>query len=260
MREVRHQRITAQDAGGHGLDMSDGQPWLVEDCVIDLSACPLEGLDEAVGVTWGSRALFRRCVIRGAGKLLLCGSGDADKLAVERGKVVIFEDCILEDFGRRGPEAQSCMRVILRRCLIRNWGKTERFDVRAFAAWAHHGGRIEAYACVFDQPRFWHGWRLMARDWLAHLGQAWNDEGLRGLLRPANWLPGVCRGLTATAGGHVRAADCRATRWWIRLEGRHGPRMSREDAAALLEQGERMRAELTAFPAAASPVRGRPDG
>ena len=40
-----------------------------------------------------------------------------------------------------------------------------------------------------------------------------------------------------------------------------GPRMSREDAAALVEQGERMRAELTGrFPAAASPVRGRPDG
>ena len=142
-------------------------------------------------------------------------------------------DCILEDFGRRGPEVQSAMRVILRRCLIRNWGEPGRFDVRAFAAWAHHGGRIEAESCVFDQPRFWRGWRVMALDWLAHLGQAWNDEGLRGLLRPANWLPGVCRGLTATAGGHVRAADCRATRWWIRLEGHHGPRMSREDAQAL---------------------------
>ena len=35
------------------------------------------------------------------------------------------------------------------------------------------------------------------------------------------------------AGGHVRAADCRATRWWIRLEGHYGPRMSREDAQAL---------------------------
>ena len=241
MREVREQRITAPDAGGHGLDMSDGQSWLVEDSIIDLSACPLERLDEAAGITWGSRALFRRCVIRGAGKLLLCGSGDADKLAVERGNTVIFEDCIIEDFGRRGPEAQSCMRVILRRCLIRNWG--ERFDVRSFAAWAHHGGRIEAYACVSDQSRFWRGWRLMARDWLAHLGQAWNDEGPRGLLRLANWLPGVCRGLTATAGGHVRAENCRATRWWIRLEGHHGPRMSREDAAALVKRLEAMRRE-----------------
>lgn len=92
---IAGQRITAPDAGGHGLGISDGQSWLVEDSIIDLSACPLERLDEAAGITWGSRAIFRRCVIRGAGKLILCGSGDADKLAVERGKVVIFEDCIL---------------------------------------------------------------------------------------------------------------------------------------------------------------------
>ena len=240
MTEVRRRRITAPDAGGHGLDMSDGQSWLVEDCIIDLSACPLEALDEAVGVTWGSRAIFRRCVIRGAGKLLLCGSGDADKLAVERGKTVIFEDCILEDFGRRGPEVQSWMWIVLLRCLIRNWGEAGRFDMRAFAAWAHHGGGIDAYDCVFDQPSFWRGWRLMARDWLAHLGQVWNDEGLRGLLRPANWLPGVCRGLTATAGGYVRAEKCHATRWWIRLEGHCGPRMSRGDAQSLVARLEEM--------------------
>ena len=62
---VAGQRITAPDAGGHGLGISDGQSWLVEDSIIDLSACPLERLDEAAGITWGSRAIFRRCVIRG---------------------------------------------------------------------------------------------------------------------------------------------------------------------------------------------------
>lgn len=99
---VAGQHITAPDTGGHGLGISDGEDWLVEDCIIDLSSCPLDQLDEAVGVTWGSSAVFRRCVIRGAGKLVLCGSGDAAKAAMERGKVAIFEDCILEDFGRRG--------------------------------------------------------------------------------------------------------------------------------------------------------------
>ena len=191
-------------------------------------------------MTWGSSAVFRRCIIRGAGKLVLCGSGDAAKAAMERGKVAIFEDCILEDFGRRGPEAQSGMRVMLRGCLIRNWGALERFDVRSFAAWAHHGGDIEAVDCVFDQSRAWRGWHIMVRDWLAHLGQAWNDEGLRGLLRPANWLPGVCRGLVATAGGQVRAENCHATRWWIRLEGHRGPHMSRSQAQALMARLENM--------------------
>ena len=237
------QTITAPDTGGHGLDMSNGQDWLVEDCLIDLSACPLDQLDEAVGVVWGSSAVFRRCVIRGAGKLVLCGSGDAAKIAVEHGKTVTFEGCVLENFGRRGPEAQSGMRVMLWGCLIRNWDAPDRFDVRSFGAWAHHGGSIEAVGCVFDQSCLWRGWQIMVRDWLAHLGQAWTDEGLHGPLRPANWLPGVCRGLTATAGGHVRAETCRATRWWIRLEGHHGPRMSREDAAALVKTLEAMHRE-----------------
>lgn len=94
------------------------------------------------------------------------------------------------------------------------------------------------------------------QDWLAHIGQSWNDEGLRGLLRPANWLPGVCRGLVATAGGQVRAANCHATRWWIRLEGHSGPRMGRKEAFAVVERRERLRAELTGrFPAAACPGR-----
>lgn len=234
------QTITAPDASGHGLDMSNGQDWLVEDCLIDLSACPLGQLDEAVGVVWGSSAVFRRCVIRGAGKLVLCGSGDTDKVNVERGKTVTFEDCILEDFGRRGPEAQSGMRVMLRGCLIRNWCAPDRFDVRSFGSWAHHGGSIEAVDCVFDQPGFWRGWHIMVRDWLAHIGQSWNDEGPRGLLRPANWLPGVCRGLVATAGGQVRAENCHATRWWIRLEGHRGPRMSRNQAQALMARLEGM--------------------
>ncbi len=52
------QTITAPDTGGHGLDMRNGQDWLVEDCLIDLSACPLGQLDEAVGVVWGSSAVF----------------------------------------------------------------------------------------------------------------------------------------------------------------------------------------------------------
>ena len=52
--KVAGQRITAPDAGGHGLGISDGQSWLVEDSIIDLSACPLERLDEAAGITWAA--------------------------------------------------------------------------------------------------------------------------------------------------------------------------------------------------------------
>lgn len=236
MREVREQRITAPDAGGHGLDMSDGQSWLVEDSIIDLSACPLERLDEAAGITWGSRALFRRCVIRGAGKLLLCGSGDADKLAVERGKTVIFEDCILEDFGRRGPEVQSCVRVIMRRCVIRNWGIGSRFTVRSFGAWAHDGASIRAEDCVFWQDGFWQsGLRGFVVDLANWIGWCFNRRDWN----PLHWLlPGVCRGLTASQKGKVSASRCWTNRWWIRLQGHRGPRMSKREALALMAELE----------------------
>ena len=62
-------------------------------------------------------------------------------------------------------------------------------------AWAHTpGSRIDAVNCVFWQDAFWRPARQMWRDWTRHLGQAWADEGWRGLFRPGAWLPGVCRG------------------------------------------------------------------
>lgn len=56
-------------------------------------------------------------------------------------------------------------------------------------------------------------------DLVGHVGQAWNDEGLRGLFRLQTWIPGVCRGLTAGLGGKVRAVNCTSNKWWIRIEG-----------------------------------------
>ena len=56
-------------------------------------------------------------------------------------------------------------------------------------------------------------------DLLGHLGNAWNESGILGILNPASWLPGPCRGLTASDGGSVRAVRCRKNRWWIRIQG-----------------------------------------
>ena len=218
------QTITAPDASGHGLDISNGQDWLVEDCLIDLSACPLGQLDEAVGVVWGSSAVFRRCVIRGAAKLVLCGSGDTDKVNVERGKTVIFEGCVLEDFGRRGPEAQSGMRVMLRGCLIRNWCAPDRFDVRSFGSWAHHGGSIEAVDCVFDQPRAWRGWHIMVRD-------CWPTSAKAGTTK-------------ARAACCVRPTGCpvSAGGWWPQRADRSGPRTAMPHAGGYVLKGTVARA------------------
>lgn len=250
MPSIRLQRITAPaQIAGDGLGLADGQHWDVTDSIIDLSEWPVWALDEAAAVTWGSSATFTRCVIRGAGKLVLCGCGDADKVSVESGKRVKFVDCILEDFGRRGPEVQDGMRVYLRDCLIRNWGRPDRFTVRNFGAWAHHGGRIDAAGCVFWQDGFLRPWGQFWRDLAAHVGQAWDDEGLRGLLRPTTYLPGVCRGLLATAGGTAWAWHCWRNHWWIALPWRHTTAMMSEAEAmervrGLEEMAARLDAEL----------------
>ena len=245
---IEGRRITAPSSiGDDGLRLSDGKEYLVRDCIIDLSECDLDTIDEAASCTWGSSAIFQRCVIRGAGKLFLCGCGDADKVPIEEGKRVKFYDCILENFGRRGPEVQDGMHIFMQNCLIRNWGDSNRFTVRNFGAWAHSKGRIDAYGCVFWQDTFWRPIRQFIADICDHIGQAWNDEGLRGLIRPSTYIPGVCKGLFATAGGEAFAWQCWKNHWWIYLPWRHTTSMMDEvDAKIMILHLENMASELDA--------------
>ena len=256
---IRGRRITAPGqlgpdfTGDDGIGMyQDGKTYLVEDCIVDFSDLPLDQQDEATAVTWGASATYRSCVIRGAGKLVLCGSGNEDHVPQETGKRVILIDCILEHGSRRFPECHDGMHVTMQDCLIRNWGDPSRFNYdpahpdRTFAAWAHtENSRIEAINCVFWQDSFWRPLKQMTLDWWRHIGQAWNDEGWRGLLRPSTYLPGVCRGLFATNGGEAWAMKCWKNRWWICLPWRHTTKaMDETDAKILVAQLEKMAAEL----------------
>lgn len=222
MIEIANQYITKLQQLGprytekDGLGMYDGEEYLVHDCIIDMSEAT--DVDEAAAVTWGSSATFRRCVIRGAGKLFLCGSGNADKREKEEGKTVTLIDCILEDFGRRGPEVQCGMSVYMEHCLIRNWGDPDHCDVRNFGAWAHDYGQIYAVDCVFWQDGFFRPIGQFFRDICNHIGQAVNDEGLKALLYPSTYLPGVCRGLTASDGGKCGGTHCFNNHWWIKMQ------------------------------------------
>lgn len=208
--ELHHKYITEPaQLQGDGIGLCDGQHWTVHHCIVDFSACQLDEIDEAVGVTWGSSAHFYNCVFRGAGKLVLLGCGDKDKVPVEQGKSVTFEHCLFENFGRRGPEVQDGMTAVLTNCVIRDWGVPERFTERAFGAWAHHGGRIIAQNCVFLQdvnPGLW----LWLRDHIGHLGQAINDRGVLGIFSHDAWTSGYRRALTADWSGHVEARHCYA--------------------------------------------------
>lgn len=128
------------------------------------------------------------------------------------------------------------MRVIMRRCVIRNWGIGSRFTVRSFGAWAHDGASIRAEDCVFWQDRFWQsGLRGFVVDLANWIGWCFNRRDWN----PLHWLlPGVCRGLTASQKGKVSASRCWANRWWIRLQGHRGPRMSKKEALALMAELE----------------------
>ena len=233
---IEEQYITAPlGRGGDGITVygSDG-PVVIRNCTVDLGRWPLDKLDEGISGVDGARAVIRRTRVTRVGQAILWGN--AAYPATDPDAELVLEDCIIRDVGRRAPEAQDGVRVIMRRCVIRNWGIGSRFTVRSFGAWAHDGASIRAEDCVFWQDRFWQsglwgfvvdlanwiGWCFNRRDW-----------------NPLHWLlPGVCRGLTASQKGEVSASRCWTNRWWIRLQGHRGPRMSKREALALMVELE----------------------
>jgi len=135
-------------------------------------------------------------------------------------------------------QAKIALGVTMRRCLIRNWGHSYRFDTRAFGAWAHLGGRIHAESCVFWQDRLWHGFWHWIRDFIGHVGQCFNGGrfGLRDLFMPGTW-----RGLTAGPGGMVSAEFCYRNNRRIQIEGHKGPWMPEPYAMELVARLEALR-------------------
>lgn len=209
--------IHAPNSQGDGLTLCDGNSHTVRNCLIDLASHDIADIDEAIGITWGSSAIVEDCVFRSAGKLALCGSGDKDKAALELGKKVVFRNCLFENFGRRGPEVQCGMQVVLENCVIRQWAAPSRFSVRSFGAWAHgEGTSLIAENCVFDQEKY--HFRHFLTDLANHIGQAFNDGGWRALFTRHAWTPGICRGLTASDGAIAVARNCWATQPWIVLD------------------------------------------
>ena len=199
MIELRNLRFPALDfkpgKDSDALQLCGKQHYIVKNCIIDASDLEQASVDEACGITHGASAVFDHCLFRGAGKLVLIGSGDKFFAGDEDGKEVIFRHCWFDHFGRRGPEVQSGMICRMEYCLITDWGVPEKFDTRAFAAWAHDGGVIAAYDCVFTQsikPTF----KQWLKDHLNHIGQAINDHGLLSLFRSDSYVSGYKRACT----------------------------------------------------------------
>jgi|GEM_PF-1174701 len=199
--------------GNDGIGIAvPGEFLHVRDSTIDFSGLPLgkKYQDEAAAVTWGASALFERCIIRGAGKLLLSGSGDRGKRPDEAGCRVTLRECLLEDFGRRGPEVQCGMSCEMVDTVVRGWGHPDRFDCRAFGAWAHDGGFIVAKHCAFINEQRLSRWQALVDHW-HHFWQALKDNGPRAIVDPLTYAAGWRRGLTASDTGQVLAFHCYAS-------------------------------------------------
>lgn len=217
--------VTDTGAGGDGIHVENGL-WRVCSEWADFSSHSVDEVDECFSPVRGASAAVQDCVFEGAEKVCLVGCGDAEWREAEQGNWVVFKDCTFRRGSRRMPEVQSGMSVLLLNCVVEDWclpsrQPTDPKKARGFGAWAHDGGTIVAVDCEFRQTLpFWRGgWRFMLSDLLGHLGNAWNESGILGILNPASWLPGPCRGLTASDGGSVRAVRCRKNRWWIRIQG-----------------------------------------
>lgn len=138
--------------GGDGITVygSDG-PVVIRNCTVDLGRWPLDKLDEGISGVGGACAVIHGTRVTRVGKAVLWGNGEFPEADAARGELVL-EDCIIRDFGRRAPEAQDGVRVIMRRCVIRNWGISSRFTVRSFGAWAHDGAHSPACRIVSCRP------------------------------------------------------------------------------------------------------------
>lgn len=212
--------VSAPNANGDGIACEETH-YSVSNVLVDFSSLPLDKIDECCSVTRGGSADFINCTFKGAEKICLIGSGDEDQREREAGKKVYFRNCVFTEGSRRMPEVQSGMECYLLNCTISNWcirQPTDPAKARGFGAWAHDGGKIYAVACRFEQDSFWKGLKAMVSDLLGHLGNAVNESGIAALFKPKSWLPGVCRGLTATDGGYVEAIGCTKNHWWIRIE------------------------------------------
>lgn len=207
---------------------------VISDKVFDLRQCPHADQDEIITGVDGARVHVSRCLILGGIKPLFAGNGDhpGSDMLYARWEI---EDCVIIGGGRRCAEAQDFAQVIMRRCWVHDWGRA--FDVRAFGAWAHRGGRIVAEDCLFTQSGglFPLGLADSLRDIFNHIGQAVNDNGLVALLHPRTYLPGVCRGLTADTGGLVLATRCYRNKPWIRIDN-CDPYANRVDARGIVER------------------------
>ena len=179
---------------------------LIERCVFDLAAVPLDEQDEAIDLICGARATIRECVFLGCKKAILAGNGDWPDEDASYG-IVSLHHCVFIGCGRRCPEVQDGVHASMSECWVHNWG-AGCFDVRTFGAWAHRGATLTVKGSLFSRTRGLTRWHW-AVDHANHLGEAVKDGSLLDVFSATSWISGADRGLDYTGGGLGTSSGCR---------------------------------------------------
>lgn len=192
----------------------NGGTYNLEHIIIDFGEYTGE-IDENISTVNGCKAIISNSVFRNGIKLALHGSGDNPQQDIH-GRV-IYNNCIFENFGRRGPEVQDGIMLTLNNCIIKNWGDPKYFNKRSFGSYCRNGSRLVFNDCVFIQNKFWKNTKQFFVDIGNHIGNTFNEFIETNQFSLTNCLPGVMQGATSI-NGTIIINDCYKNKKWIYIE------------------------------------------
>ena len=176
--------------------------------------------DELASVVKGSTAIFYRQRFKNTRKSCF-DSVVGDDYEIDISSLSAkFVECIFEDNSRRNPFGQLGQ-VRLHRCLIKNWGTKEYFNVKSYGIRAGKHAQVMASDCIFIQRPFSY---FFNRNFISDI--IYQETPY---LLPPGWM----RGAYADWGGQIKLYNCYKNRSWIWLQNHKGSYMSKEKAIEL---------------------------
>lgn len=205
----------------HGMELhgDDGvNKYIINECVIDNIGVKPNDYDEGVALVNAPIVEFNRCRFANLGKACLVGNGDY----VEQDKKlrVIFNDCIFENCGRRGPFIQYGY-AELNNCLIKNWGPSDYFYLKSFGLRVGKKAQCVVNNTVFWQDHFYPGLKNFITDIVSQY-----DPVL---------IPGNFRAAYAETGGELTLNNCYFNSHWLYTRGKINGYMDPDGAKNTIE-------------------------
>lgn len=199
------------DKGQYSYEKIHNEPmeYIIDHCYFDNSNVVPKYADEAISVIWGAKAKITNTYIKNWGKALLIGNGDAPE-EIDKDIHVELDHCIFDGCSRRHPYIQYGT-VVMKNCLIRNWG--QYFHEKSHGIKVSTNSKLYIENCVFWQDNFF---KTNLKNFLADCYNQVLDFGsILDLFKP-----GVTRAIYSEDGGEVRyLKHCYKNKWWMSFGG-----------------------------------------